>query len=110
MRSWSISYFNTRIQRQIESWPAGIYADFLRLAQLIERYGIDLRMPHSRALGGGLFELRFGGREGIGRALYCFVSDREVVILHGFVKKTQKSPRKDIDVARARIRQVKARG
>lgn len=91
MRSWSISYFNTRIQRQIESWPAGIYADFLRLAQLIERYGIDLRMPQSRAL-------------------YCFVSDREVVILHGFVKKTQKSPGKDINVARARIRQVKARG
>lgn len=109
MSKWSISYFNARVKREVEAWPTSIYVDYLRLAQLIEKYGIDLRMPHSRALGEGLFELRFGGRDGIGRALYCFVSNKEVVILHGFVKKTQKTPAKDIAIARARVREVRAR-
>jgi hypothetical protein len=53
---WSISYFNRRVQQEIEHWPVGIYADFLRLIELMEDHGADPRMPHSRAMGKGLFE------------------------------------------------------
>ena len=53
---WSISYFNRRVQQEIERWPVGIYADFLRLIELMEDHGADPRMPHSRAMGKGLFE------------------------------------------------------
>jgi len=55
---WSIEYFNAKVQQNIEGWPVGIYADFLRLIQMMEKHGADLRMPHLRALGQGLFELR----------------------------------------------------
>ena len=48
---WSINFFNARVQQDIESWPVGIYADFLRLVRLMEEHGADLRMPHSRAMG-----------------------------------------------------------
>ena len=54
--AWSIQYFNARVQQNIESWPDGIYADFLRLISLMENHGADLRMPHSRAMGQGLFD------------------------------------------------------
>ena len=54
---WSVKYFNPRVQQEIEKWPVGIYADFLRLIELVEDHGADLRMPHSRAMGKGLFEL-----------------------------------------------------
>ena len=69
-------------------------------------FGPNLRMPHSRAMGGGLFELRPRGREGIGRVFYCFVVGRRVVILHAFVKKTQDIPKQELRIARKRMKEV----
>ena len=69
-------------------------------------FGPNLRMPHSRALGGGLFELRPCGREGTGRVFYCFVVGRRVVILHAFIKKTQSIPEKELKIARQRMKEV----
>lgn len=70
-------------------------------------FGPDVRMPHSRALGGGLFELRARGREGAGRAMYCYLADRRLVVLHAFVKKTQSTPERAIGIARRRMREVR---
>jgi phage-related protein len=104
---WRVHYFNRKVKTEIEAWPAGIYADFLRLVQLMERYGADLRMPHSRAMGQGLFELRCRGGEGIGRVFYCTMSGREITILHSFIKKTQETPEREITMARRRLREVR---
>jgi len=70
-------------------------------------YGPDLGMPHTRAMGGGLFELRLKAAEGIARVLYCTVADRRVVVLHQFVKKTEKTPPRELDIARRRMNEVK---
>ena len=104
---WSIQYFNARVQKDIESWPVGIYADFLRLVSLMENHGADLRMPHSRAMGQGLFELRCKGAEGIGRAFYCTMVGREIVILHSFIKKSQETPDREMNIARKRLKDVR---
>ena len=104
---WSILFFNDRVQREIEEWPVGVYADFLRLTELLEEGGLDLRMPHSRAMKDGLFELRCKGPEGIGRAFYCTQVGRELVILHSIIKKTQATPAKDLELARKRLKEVK---
>ena len=69
-------------------------------------FGPDLRMPHSRAMGSGLFELRPHGREGTGRALYCYVTDQRVIVLHAFVKKTRTTPQRDLRIARKRMKEV----
>lgn len=71
---YSVEYFNPRVRDEIEAWPVGILADYARLIELLIEFGPDVRMPHSRAMGGGLFELRPRGREGIGRVLYCYAS------------------------------------
>jgi len=104
---WSIQYFNARVKEEIERWPVGIYADFLRLVQLMERHGADLRMPHSRAMGQGIFELRCKGQEGIGRAFYCTMVSRQIVVLHSFIKKTQETPDRELAVARKRLKEVR---
>jgi phage-related protein len=104
---WQVQYFNERVQRAIEAWPVGIYADFLRLVQMMERHGADLRMPHSRSMGQGLFELRCRGAEGIGRVFYCTMVGREIVILHSFIKKTQETPERELNTARKRLREVR---
>src|SRR5258706_14881720 len=57
--------------------------------------------------GGGLFELRIKAAEGIARVFYCTVVGRRIVVLHQFVKKTEKTPRKELDVARRRLKEIK---
>jgi phage-related protein len=103
---YSIEYFHIRVKEEIESWPVGMLADFARMVELLMQFGPGLHMPHSRALGGGLFELRLRGREGDGRVFYCFVVEKRIVILHAFVKKTQRTPEKVIRVARKRMKEV----
>ncbi len=103
---YTVEYFNRRVLDEIESWPVGILADYARLIELLMEFGPDLRMPHSRALGGGLLELRPRGREGIGRAMYCFVRGQQVVVLHAFVKKTQTTSKRDLGIARRRMKEV----
>lgn len=104
--SYSIEYFHARVRIEIEAWPDGILADYARIVELLTEFGPKLRMPHSRAMGGGLFELRPRGREGIGRAFYCYVGGRPIVILHAFVKKTQETPEQEIRIARKRMKEV----
>lgn len=104
---YTVEYFNRRVLDEVESWPVGILADYARLIELLVEFGPDLKMPHSRAMGSGLFELRPKGREGIGRALYCFVVGRRIVVLHAFRKKTQATPRRELDVARRRMKEVR---
>ena len=56
--TWSITYYNERVRKEVLSMPAGIVADYVRLTDAIVLHGADLRMPHSRAMGAGLCELR----------------------------------------------------
>jgi phage-related protein len=104
---WRIVYFNDRVQNDVLSMPSGILADYLRLTEAMALFGADLRMPHSRALGAGLFELRPKGPEGIGRVFYCTQVGRVIVILHSFIKKTQETPDADMRMARKRLKEVK---
>lgn len=87
--------------------PAGLVARFVRYAEKMETFGPDLGMPHTRAMGGGLFELRLKAAEGIARVFYCTVIERRIVFLHQFVKKTEKTPRKELQIAQLRMKEVK---
>ena len=89
------------------AFPAGFLARFLRYAERLEIYGPDLGMPHTRAMGDGLFELRIKAAEGIARVFYCTVVDRRIVFLHQFVKKTDRTPSRELEVARQRMKEVK---
>jgi phage-related protein len=103
---YTVEYFHPKVADEIESWPVGILADYARLVELLMEFGPGVRMPHSRAMGGRLFELRPRGREGIGRAMYCYVQGQRIVILHAFVKKTQTTSERDLSVARKRMKEV----
>ena len=72
----------------------------------MEMYGPDLGMPHTRAMGDGLFELRLKAGEGIARIFYCTRVGRRIVMLHQFIKKTEKTPAKELFVARTRMKEL----
>ena len=103
--AFRIEYFHARVLDQIESWPVDVLADYARLVELLIEYGMDLRLPHSRAFGGGLFELRPRGRSGIARAFYCFMVGQRIVILHAFIKKSQQTPDQELKLARKRLKE-----
>ena len=103
---YSIEYFHPRVLAEIEAWPVDVLADYARLMELLMEHGPNLRLPHSRAFGDGLFELRPKGRSGIGRAFYCFLLNRRVVVLHAFVKKSQQTPDRELKLARKRLREA----
>jgi phage-related protein len=105
--NWRIIYFSERVRSDVLALPPGIRADYLRLSELMEEHGADLRMPHSKAMGSGLFELRPKGPEGIGRVFYCTQVGQVIVVLHSFIKKTQKTPNNELEIAVRRLKEVK---
>lgn len=105
--TYKIEYYNARVLAEIEAWPVDVLADYARLVELLTEHGPNLRMPHSKPMGEGLFELRAKGKEGIGRAFYCFLVGKRIVVLHSLVKKTQQTPERDLTLARKRVTEVK---
>ncbi|MBI4938482.1 MAG: type II toxin-antitoxin system RelE/ParE family toxin [Nitrosomonadales bacterium] len=86
--------------------PTTFERDCARIVELLIEHGPNLRLPHSRAFGGGLFELRPRGKSGIGRASCCFLVGRRVVILHAFIKKSQETPAQETKLARKRMKEI----
>ena len=104
--AFEIEYFHERVLAKVGSWPVDVLADYARLIELLAEYGPSLRLPHSRAFGDGLFELRPRGRVGIGRAFYCFMVGKRIVVLHAFIKKTQQTPDRELKLARRRLKEL----
>ena len=104
--AFEIEYFHERVLAEVESWPVDVLADYARLVELLIEQGPSLRLPHSRALGDDLFELRPDGRTGIGRAFYCFMVGKRVVVLHSFLKKTRQTPERELKLARKRLKEI----
>jgi len=108
--TWRVTFYSAAFQKELLQLLAGFVARFLRYAERMELYGPDLGMPHTRAVGDGLFELRLKAAEGIARVFYCTLVRRRIVMLHQFIKKSEKTPGKEIEIARKRMREVKDAG
>lgn len=103
--AYSIVYYSPGVQAEIESWPPGVHASFVRIAEQMEETGPNLGLPYTRPFGDGLFEIRARGKEGIGRAFFCALTGKRIVILHGIIKKTQQTPPNELKRARKRMKE-----
>jgi phage-related protein len=90
--SWTIAYHTSKVEKFALGLPDDLLANYLRLSDMMVQFGANLGMPHTRALGSGLFELRVSGNEGIARVFFCTRMGQRIVMLHGFIKKTQQTP------------------
>ena len=105
--SWTVEVLNANVEKELDALPAVMRARFAHIGELIAEFGLNrVGMPHVRHLTGLLWEMRLRGRDGISRALYVAVQDRRVVVVRVFVKKTQSTPRREIDLALRRAREV----
>ena len=104
---YSITYYSREVQEDILNLPVTLQARYIALTDRMIEYGPNLGLPHTDAFGGGLFELRLKGAEGIARVFFCTMVEQEIVILHSFMKKTQKTPEKELKLAKKRIKELK---
>lgn len=104
---WIITFYSERVKTSLLQWPNSLKAKLARIFELIKEQGGELGMPITKAMGDGLFEIRVKAREGIGRVFFAYISRKEIILLHSFIKKTQETPAKELHIARQRLNEVK---
>ena len=104
---WSVEILNAEVAEELDALPADMRARLEHIVRLIQEFGLDrVREPHVKHLEGLLWEMRLKGRGGIARAIYLTASGRRIVIVRAFRKKTQKTPRREIELALKRAKEV----
>ena len=90
----NIRFFDVRLEKFIHSLDGPTIAKTLRTVDLLEMFGHQLGLPHSKKVNTRLFELRIQGKQEV-RIFYTFHKN-EAILLHGFVKKTQRIPKREM--------------
>jgi phage-related protein len=104
---WSVEVLNAEVAEELDALPADMRARLEHIVRLIREFGLErVREPHVKHLEGPLWEMRLKGRSGIARAIYLTASGRRIVIVRAFRKKSQKTPRREIELALNRAKEV----
>jgi phage-related protein len=105
--AWTVETLGAVVDAEISELPRDMQAAFLRLAERIEAVGLErIGHPHIKHLQGKLWEMRLSGRDGIARAIYVTRIGRRVIVVHAFVKKSQKTPRAAMEIAARRAKEI----
>ena len=105
--SWSVRFLNESVREEFLALPKSLIAVTLRIVDLIEKNGLEKTgMPYVRHLEGKLWEIRAKGKDGIARSLYVTASGKRIVIVRCFVKKSRKTPDKELKIAIQRAKEV----
>jgi phage-related protein len=105
--SWSVEILDHRVAKELDALASDVRQRFARIVEMIEQHGMTaMREPYVKHLEGKLWEMRMKGKDGIARAIYVTARGERVVVVHAFVKKTQKTPQDALDVARKRAKEV----
>jgi phage-related protein len=104
---FTITYYSEAVQAEILELPDTLAARYVVLTRRMVAVGPNLGEPHTKAFGEGLFELRLKGAEGIARVFYCALVGKRIVMLHSVIKKSAKTPLRELEIARGRLREVK---
>lgn len=105
--SYAIHYYSDAVQANVMALPDTLQARYVALTRRMMEVGPNLGAPHTKPFGSGLFELRLKGAEGIARVFYCTLVGRRIVMLHSFVKKSDKTPPAERHIAQARLKEIK---
>ena len=104
---YTINYYSEAVQNQILELPDTLAARYIVLTRRMVALGPNIGEPHTKAFGDGLFELRLKGAEGIARVFFCTLVGKRIVMLHSFIKKSERTPKRELEVAETRMKEIK---
>ena len=104
---YTINYYSDAVQEQIMELPDTLAARYIVLTRRMIALGPNIGEPHTKAFGNGLFELRLKGAEGIARVFFCTLVGKRIVMLHSFIKKSERTPSREREVAETRMKEIK---
>ena len=108
--TWTVHFLNAAVEREIKALPDDLQAKFLHIAEMLEEFGVNqVREPYVKPLIGTspkLWEMRMKGKSGIARAVYVVAVGQRIVVVHAFIKKSDKTPRQAIETALKRAKEV----
>ena len=104
---YRIEYYSDAVEEQILALPDTLAARYIVLTRRMTAVGANLGPPHTDSFGDGLFELRLKGADGIARVFFCTLIGRRIMMLHSFIKKSQKTPPRELEIARKRMKEIK---
>ncbi len=104
---YTITYYSEAVQDDILALPDTLAARYVVLTRRMVALGPNLGEPHTKAFGSGVFELRLKGADGIARVFFCTLVGRRIVMLHSFIKKTGKTPLRELEIAQSRLKELK---
>jgi phage-related protein len=106
--AWTVETLNETVDAELAELSTDMRARLVRISELIESVGLpNVKEPHVRHIRGQLWEIRLKGKAGIARALYVTAKEQRVVIVRAFIKKTEKTPSGEIDLALQRAKELK---
>jgi phage-related protein len=101
--TWNVSLLNEDVFQELNALEADLKAKFSRVSRLLAEFGPQgVKEPHVKPLtvaGALIWEMRLSGRNNIARAVYVTQVNEQIIVLHIFIKKTQKTPSKAIATA-----------
>jgi phage-related protein len=104
---YHIEYYSEGVEEEILGLPDTLAARYIVLTRRMTAVGANLGTPHTEPFGDGLFELRLKGADGIARVFFCTLIGRRIMMLHSFIKKSQKTPLRELEIARKRMKEIK---
>ena len=104
---YTIDYHSDAVQKQIMELPDTLAARYIVLTRRMIALGPNIGEPHTKAFGDGLFELRLKGADGIARVFFCTLVGKRIVMLHSFIKKSERTPTREREVAKTRMKEIK---
>jgi phage-related protein len=106
--AWTVETLSETVDAELNELTADMRARLTRVSELIESVGLpNVKEPHVRHIRGPLWEIRLKGKAGIARALYITAREQRVVSVRAFIKKTEKTPTGEIDLALQRAKELK---
>lgn len=103
---FTLHYYSEAVRLKVAGLPLEMRARYAAYTGRMKQFGPNLGMPHTRAMGTGLFELRLKDTSGIARVFYCVAHERRIMVLHSFIKKTEATPKRELEIARRRKKEI----
>lgn len=105
--TWRVTFVNKAAEEEILNLSADLKAKFIHVTDLLLNFGPhNVGLPHIRPLGNKLWKLRLKGKDNIARSIFVLATKRRIVIVHTFIKKTEKTPSRALNLAKRRLNEV----